>query len=97
MPEPATPPMDRLSMLRRKPQRISITISQSTYDRLISRSDQEGRSISNLAAYLLENGLEQPNNPPISLVEQDLGRLNGFAKLQTQMQSSTADGHKQHY
>jgi hypothetical protein len=86
-----------MSMLRRKPQRISITISQSTYDRLISRSDQEGRSVSNLAAYLLENGLVQPDVPPISGVEQDLGLLNGFVKLQTKLPSSTADGHRQHH
>jgi hypothetical protein len=96
MPEPVIPPIDRMSMLRRKPQRISITISQSTYDRLISRSDQEGRSVSNLAAYLLENGLMQPDVPPIAMVEQDLGRLNGFIKLQTQQPSPTPDGHRQH-
>jgi hypothetical protein len=86
-----------MSMLRRKPQRISITISQSTYDRLISRSDQEGRSVSNLAAYLLENGLVQPDVPPITVVDQDLGRLNGFVKLQTQLPSSTIDGHRLHH
>jgi hypothetical protein len=86
-----------MSMLRRKPQRISITISQSTYDRLISRSDQEGRSVSNLAAYLLENGLVQPDVQPITGVEQDLGLLNGFVKLQTKLPSSTADGHRQHH
>lgn len=97
MPEPAIPPTDRMSMLRRKPQRISITISQSTYDRLISRSDQEGRSVSNLAAYLLENGLVQPDVPPTTVVEQDLGRLNGFVKLQTQLPSSTVDGHRLHH
>lgn len=94
MPEPATPPVDRLSMLRRKPQRISITISQSTYDRLIARSDLEGRSVSNLAAYLLENGLVQPEIPPIPLVEPDVGRLNGFVKMQIQQPTPTSDGHR---
>jgi hypothetical protein len=57
MTEASRPAADRMAVLRRKPQRISITISQSTYERLVSRSDLEGRSVSNLAAYLLENGL----------------------------------------
>lgn len=57
MTEATRPAADRMAVLRRKPQRISITISQSTYERLVSRSDLEGRSVSNLAAYLLENGL----------------------------------------
>jgi hypothetical protein len=57
MTESTRPAADRMAMLRRKPQRISITISQSTYERLVDRSDLEGRSVSNLAAYLLENGL----------------------------------------
>lgn len=57
MTEASRPAADRMAVLRRKPQRISITISQSTYERLVGRSDLEGRSVSNLAAYLLENGL----------------------------------------
>jgi hypothetical protein len=57
MTEATGPAADRMAVLRRKPQRISITISQSTYELLVSRSDLEGRSLSNLAAYLLENGL----------------------------------------
>jgi hypothetical protein len=57
MTDSSRPAADRMAVLRRKPQRISITISQSTYERLVSRSDLEGRSVSNLAAYLLENGL----------------------------------------
>jgi hypothetical protein len=38
----------------RAPTRITITLPYSTYQRLIDRSDQEGRSLSNLAAFLLE-------------------------------------------
>lgn len=38
----------------RKPQRVSITIPQSVYEYLLKRSNQEGRSLSNLAANLLE-------------------------------------------
>lgn len=38
----------------RKPQRVSVTIPEAVYDYLVKRSADEGRSISNLAAYLLE-------------------------------------------
>ncbi len=38
----------------RTPKRITITLPHGTYQRLIDRSDQEGRSLSNLAAFLLE-------------------------------------------
>lgn len=39
----------------KKPQRITITLPYATYDQLVQRSDQEGRSLSNLAAFLLES------------------------------------------
>ncbi len=38
----------------RKPQRISVSINWALYQRLLDRSDAEGRSLSNLAAHLLE-------------------------------------------
>ena len=41
----------------RAPKRITITIPFSTFQALEHRSTEEGRSISNLAAYLLERGL----------------------------------------
>jgi hypothetical protein len=41
----------------RKPQRVTITISWRTYQQLLDRSDNEGRSLSNLAAHLLERGV----------------------------------------
>lgn len=37
------------------PKRISITVSYEAYQRLLDRSDREGRSLSNLAAFLLES------------------------------------------
>jgi hypothetical protein len=43
----------------RKPVRITITIPYSTFNRLQHRSDQEGRSMSNLSAYLIEGALSQ--------------------------------------
>ena len=41
------------------PVRITITVSESVYDYLGQRSQQEGRSMSNLAAFLLENTVEE--------------------------------------
>jgi hypothetical protein len=48
----------------RQPRRLSITVSASVYQSLLDRSDQQGRSLSNLAAYLLEQALAEhlPNN-----------------------------------
>lgn len=45
---------DRLQALQRKPVRISITISHALHESLLQCSDNQGRSLSNLAAYLLE-------------------------------------------
>lgn len=39
---------------QRSPRRITITLNWSTYQTLVDRSDKEGRSLSNLASYLLE-------------------------------------------
>jgi len=43
----------------RAPHRISITLAHNTYQQLLERSDFEGRSLSNLAAYLLETSLDK--------------------------------------
>ena len=45
------------SRSNRASKRITITIPYSTFRDLESRSLEEGRSLSNLAAYLLERGL----------------------------------------
>jgi hypothetical protein len=50
----------------RKPQRISITLAHVTHEQLIKLSITQGRSISNLAAFILERAtsdLEQPKGP----------------------------------
>lgn len=44
----------------RKPRRLSVTIPYDVLQRLISAADEQGRSTSNLAAYLLENSLAAP-------------------------------------
>lgn len=43
----------------RKPRRITITVPHHAFSALQQRSDLEGRSLSNLAAYLLEASLAQ--------------------------------------
>ncbi|MCX5959935.1 MAG: hypothetical protein NT053_08945 [Cyanobacteria bacterium] len=42
----------------KRPKRITITVNQSLYTKLLERSSSEGRSISNLASYLLQHDLE---------------------------------------
>lgn len=44
---------------RRKPRRITITIPDITYTHLLERSNRQGRSISNLAAFLLEHAVQE--------------------------------------
>jgi hypothetical protein len=41
----------------KSPRRITITLPFKTYEDLIRRSDEDGRSLSNLAAFLLETAL----------------------------------------
>ena len=51
--------MANLSIYTRAPKRISITLAMQPYEQLQKRSDWEGRSLSNLAAYLLEQALSE--------------------------------------
>jgi hypothetical protein len=48
---------DRIRVLQRQPRRISITLSYQVHEALLTRSEEEGRSLSNLCAYLLEEAL----------------------------------------
>ena len=43
----------------RSSQRLTITVAYSTLNALVERSNREGRSLSNLAAYLLESSLDR--------------------------------------
>ncbi len=54
---PQAPTPNPRELLTRTPKRISITVAWETWRRLQERSDIEGRSISNLASFLLEQGL----------------------------------------
>jgi hypothetical protein len=49
---------DDLKVELKRPKRITITVSDSLYRKLVERSDREGRSLSNLASYLLQRDLE---------------------------------------
>jgi hypothetical protein len=46
----------------RSSQRLTITVAHATLDALVDRSNREGRSLSNLAAYLLESSLDRTPN-----------------------------------
>lgn len=46
-------------MVFRKPVRVSITISHLTWSELVRISDEQGRSLSNLASFLLETALSK--------------------------------------
>jgi hypothetical protein len=52
---------DRLRILQRQPRRISITLSFHVHEELLKRSEEEGRSMSNLCAFLLEDALRHNN------------------------------------
>lgn len=54
-----------LHLLKRKPSRISITVSQAVVERLQCLSDEQGRSTSNLAAHLLETALDAMEGKPM--------------------------------
>jgi hypothetical protein len=83
-PSPAEATMnDRLRMLQRQPRRITITLSFHVHEALLTRSEEEGRSVSNLCAYLLEDALRNPVRLPVAgvPVHQD---LMGMALPQSQ-------------
>ena len=48
-----------MAIRSRQPVRITITVSHALYNYLGQRSHEEGRSMSNLAAFILENTAEK--------------------------------------
>ena len=48
---------ERFRVLQRQPKRISITLSYHVHEALLTRSEEEGRSVSNLCVFLLEDAL----------------------------------------
>jgi hypothetical protein len=61
---------DQLRIIQRQPRRISITLSYNVHEALIKRSDEEGRSVSNLCAFLLEDALKDQRDM-ISILGRD--------------------------
>lgn len=59
-------PANSISEAHRKPKRVTITIPYATYVALEKRSYEQGRSLSNLSAYLLECAVSDslPQQPP---------------------------------
>lgn len=50
----------KIAPLQRSPRRVTITVPYVLYAELLARSDQQGRSLSNLAAFLLEAAVSSP-------------------------------------
>lgn len=47
------------------PRRITVTIPSKLHQELVERSDREGRSLSNLVAFLHETALLRSGRPPL--------------------------------
>jgi hypothetical protein len=52
---------DRVAIAKRRPKRLTITLPYGVADRLREQSQWQGRSVSNLAACLLEASLTERN------------------------------------
>jgi hypothetical protein len=50
---------DRLAIAKRSPRRVSVTVSHSLHQRLLATALNQGRSVSNLCAYLLEAAMPE--------------------------------------
>jgi hypothetical protein len=57
--EPDAMDYQALNLLTRKPRRMTITLPAKTFNDLVARSYREGRSMSNLSAFLLEQAMDQ--------------------------------------
>ena len=75
---------DRFRVLQRQPRRISITLSYFVHESLLSRSEEEGRSVSNLCAFLLEDALrdqQRVGQQPLPVMPHSHGPMgNGRVK-----------------
>lgn len=59
-----------ISYMTRKPRRMTITLSDKTFRQLQDRSDSEGRSMSNLSAFLLEQALQETSHKTANRLSQ---------------------------
>ena len=56
---PTTMTLDRIPPAKRNSYRISVTIPFTVYSFIVEQSSEQGRSISNLIAYLLERQVDR--------------------------------------
>jgi hypothetical protein len=73
---------DRLRLLQRQPRRITITLSYHVHEALLTRSEEEGRSVSNLCAFLLEDSLRHAADLPVVKTptqSDSIGRMASYA------------------
>ena len=54
-----TPAVSAAELLRRRPQRITVSVHWQLRQQLQNRADEEGRSLSNLVCFLLEQGFSK--------------------------------------
>jgi hypothetical protein len=84
---------DRMRVMQRQPRRISITLSYQVHDALLSRSEEEGRSLSNLCAFLLEEALRDASrllhDGKASLTKTSVALGNGDLGLRRDLQSES--------
>ena len=50
----------KIAPMHHSPRRVTITVPYALYSELLARSDQQGRSLSNLAAFLIEAAISSP-------------------------------------
>ena len=55
--------MISLTLAQRSGRRITFTVSYAVHEHLIRLSTEQGRSVSNLCAYIVERGVELFFNP----------------------------------
>ena len=60
------------------PKRVTITLPYHVFTALVARADREGRSTSNLAAFLLECSLAVPKVKPADRRLKDDSGLSGY-------------------
>ena len=71
---------ERIRVMQRQPRRISITLSYHVHEALLTRSEEEGRSVSNLCAFLLEDALRDANRTVMPMqvpMQQPKATFNG--------------------
>jgi len=58
-PDSSTVPHHRLEMLQRSSKRACVSLPQSVFEALVELADEQGRSTSNLIAYIVEAKLQE--------------------------------------